>query len=70
MDKDELIRAQNQIIGILFEVVKRMNENSTLDEEYVTLALSGGNTDRMNEIRKIRQQNAGVITRLLQQLET
>ena len=70
MDKDELIRAQNQVIGILFEVVKRMNENSTLDEEYVTLALSGGNADRMNEIRKIRQQNAGVITRLLQQLET
>ena len=70
MDKDELIEAQNQVIGILFEVVKRMSENSNLDEEYVTLALSGGSSDRMREIRDARQQNADVISRLLQQLET
>ena len=70
MEKDELIEAQNQVIGILFEVVKRMSENSTLDEEYVTLALSGGSADRMNEIRNARQQNADVIARLLRQLET
>lgn len=70
MDKDELIEAQNQVIGILFEVVKRMSENSNLDEEYVTLALSGGSADRMREIRDARQQNADVISRLLQQLET
>ena len=70
MDKDELIQAQNQVIGILFEVVRRMSENSTLDEEYVTLALSGGSADRMGEIRDARQQNADVISRLLRQLET
>ncbi|MBI1657988.1 MAG: hydrolase [Thaumarchaeota archaeon] len=69
MDKDELIQAQTQVIGILFEVVKRMSENSTLDEEYVTLALSGGSADRMSEIRDARQQNADVIARLLRQLE-
>ena len=70
MDKDELIRAQSQVIGILFEVIKRMNENSALDEEYMTLALAGRDADRMQEIREERQQNAEVVSRLLSQLES
>ena len=32
--KDELIEAQKEVIGILFEVVKRLQENNNLDEEY------------------------------------
>ena len=32
--KDELIDAQKQIIGILFEVIKRLQANNDLDEEY------------------------------------
>ena len=32
--KDELIEAQKQVIGILFEVVKRLQSNNDLDEEY------------------------------------
>ena len=33
-EKDELIDAQKQVIGILFEVIKRLQANSDLDEEY------------------------------------
>ena len=32
--KDELIEAQKQVIGILFEVVKRLQANNDLDDEY------------------------------------
>lgn len=69
-DKDEIIQAQSRVIGMLFEVIKRMNENSVLDEEYMTLALSGENGDRMEEIRGVRLQNAEVVSRLLSQLES
>ena len=34
IDKDELIDAQKQVIGILFEVIKRLQENNDLDDEY------------------------------------
>ena len=33
-EKDELIDAQKQVIGILFEVIKRLQTNNDLDEEY------------------------------------
>lgn len=69
-DKDETIRAQGRIIGILFEIIERMGENSALDSEYTTLALSGGNGDRMEEIRMTRTQNAEEISRLLSRLES
>ena len=32
--KDELIKAQNEVIGILFEIIKRLQANSDLDEGY------------------------------------
>ena len=32
--KDELIEMQKQVIGILFEVIKRLQSNNDLDEEY------------------------------------
>ena len=69
-DKDETIGAQGRIIGILFEIIERMGENSALDSEYTTLALSGGNGDRMEEIRMTRTQNAEEISRLLSRLES
>ena len=34
IEKDELIDAQKQVIGILFEVIKRLQTNNDLDEEY------------------------------------
>ena len=70
MNSEDIIATQNQLIGILFEIIKRMNQNSMLDEEYVALALSGGNESRMSDIKNERQQNTEAISTLLQQLET
>ena len=33
-NKDELIKAQNELIGILFEIIKRLQANNDLDTEY------------------------------------
>ena len=70
-EKDRLIEAQNQVIGILFEVVKRLQANNDLDEEYFGL-VSGGGTDRgrMEEIQREREENAKIAGRLLGQLES
>ena len=69
--KDELIDAQKQIIGILFEVIKRLQANNDLDEEYFQII---SNDDRNNlRIKKImdeRTENAKIVGRLLEQLET
>ena len=69
--RDELIKAQQQVIGILFEVVKRLQENNTLDEEYLGM-VSSGDCDpvRIQQIQKERLANADVVGRLLQQLDT
>jgi len=68
--KDELIEAQKQVIGLLFEVVKRMQTNIDLDEEFFQLTLSKNyNAQRIKEIKEERLTNAEIITRLLKQLE-
>ena len=70
-DKDELIKAQNELIGVLFEIVKRLNENNTLDEEYFALITSSGkNGGRIQQILDKRKENSEVVSRLLSQLET
>lgn len=70
-DKDELIKAQNELIGVLFEIVKRLNENNTLDEEYFALiASSGKDAGRIQQILDRRRENSEVVSRLLSQLET
>ena len=33
-EKDQLIDAQKEVIGILFEVIKRLQTNNDLDQEY------------------------------------
>ena len=33
-NNDELIKAQNELIGILFEIIKRLQTNNDLDTEY------------------------------------
>ena len=40
-EKDELIDAQKQVIGILFEVIKRLQANNDLDEEYFQIISNG-----------------------------
>ena len=69
-EKDELIEAQKQVIGILFEVVKRLQANNDLDEEYFQIiSNSEKNETRINEIQKERNENAKIVGRLLEQLE-
>ena len=69
--KDELIDAQKQVIGILFEVVKRLQENNNLDEEYFKLITDENKNDiRLKTITSEREENAKIVGRLLDQLET
>ena len=72
--KDELIEAQKQIIGILFEVIKRLQTNNDLDEEYFQLISDEHkrktNQKRLATILKERKENAKIVGRLLEQLET
>jgi len=70
-DKDELIDAQKQVIGILFEIIKRLQANNDLDEEYFQLIIKDEKNDiRIKEIFDERTENAKIATRLLKQLET
>ena len=43
--KDELIKAQKEVIGILFEIIKRFQANNELDEEYFRLISNVKNSD-------------------------
>jgi hypothetical protein len=70
-EKDELINAQKQVIGILFEIIKRFQANNDLDEEYFQLIIKDEkNEDRIKKIFDERAENAKIATRLLKQLET
>ena len=72
--KDELIEAQKQIIGILFEIIKRLQENNDLDEEYFQIISISNKTkqneQRIEDILKERKENAEIVARLLEKLET
>ena len=68
--KDELIEAQKQVIGILFEVVKRLQTNNDLDEEYFQIINEKGKGNRIDEVQIEREENAKIVGRLLEQLET
>ena len=71
--KDELIEAQKEVIGILFEIIKRYQTNTELDEEYFQLISNFStreiNKKRLDAILKEREENAKIITRLLKKLE-
>ncbi len=70
-EKNQLIDAQKQVIGILFEVIKRLQTNNDLDEEYLQILSSGTQNDvRVEEIQNERAENAKIIGRLLERLET
>ena len=69
--KDELLEAQQQVIGILFEVIKRLQENNDLDEEYFQIITQTNKDEiRLKEIMDTRTSNAEIVGRLLRQLET
>ena len=69
--KDELIDAQKQVMGILFEVIKRLQANNDLDEEYFQIIASNDKTknQRLTKILDERKENAKIAGRLLEQLE-
>ena len=71
--KDELIHAQNQVIGILFEVIKRLQANNDLDEEYFQIVSKDKKTkqneERLENILKERKENAKIVGRLLEKLD-
>ena len=72
-NKDELIRAQNELIGVLFEIIKRLQANNTLDEEYFQIIASEQKSDsgakRLDEIMTQRTENSNVVAKLLEKLD-
>jgi len=69
--KDELIDAQKQIIGILFEVIKRLQANYDLDDEYFKIIKNDKKDEtRLDKILNERTENSKIVGRLLEQLET
>ncbi len=70
---DELIKAQKEVIGILFEIIKRFQANNELDEEYFQLISNVKkrevNKKRLEDISKKREENGKIVTRLLEKLE-
>tara|TARA_B100000686_G_scaffold321453_1_gene374139 strand:+ start:398 stop:631 length:234 start_codon:yes stop_codon:yes gene_type:complete len=73
-NKDELIKAQNELIGILFEIIKRLQSNNDLDTEYFQIIGKEDRTksedSRLAKITKERNDNAEVVSRLLKQIES
>jgi hypothetical protein len=75
-DSDDLVKAQNEVIGILFEVVKRLQENIDLQDEGVHLIIKSKDDDlednrtRLDEITEVRNRNSETISRLLKKLDS
>ena len=73
-NNDELVKAQNELIGILFEIIKRLQSNNDLDTEYFQIirdeSISEIENSRLDEITKEREENADVGSRLLKQIES
>ena len=71
--KDELIKAQNEVIGVLFEIIKRLQTNSDLDEEYFQIISNEKkrpvNKTRLKKIMEERNENGKIVNRLLKKLE-
>ena len=70
-EKYQLIDAQKQVIGILFEVIKRLQTNNDLDEEYFEIIQKDDkNNKRIQDIINEREENSKIVGRLLEQLKT
>ena len=73
-NNDELVKAQNELIGILFEIIKRLQSNNDLDAEYFQIISKKVRTDvenlRLEKITKERKDNAEIVSRLLKQIES
>ena len=73
-NKDELIKAQNELIGVLFEIIKRLQSNNELDTEYFQIIQQKTSSQidelRLNDISKEREENANIVARLLEKIES
>ena len=75
-DNKDLVNAQNEVIGILFEVIKKLQKNIDLQDEGVQLIIKSKddnldeNRTRLNEITAERNENSEVISRLLKKLDS
>ncbi len=72
--KDELLEAQKEVIGILFEIIKRYQANNELDEEYFQIVAienkKSANKKRLDKILSERSENGKIVTRLLEKLNS
>ena len=74
--KDELIKAQNEVIGILFEVIKKLQANIDLQDEGVNLIIKSKddnldeNRIRLEQITEERNSNSEIVSRLLKKLDS
>ncbi|KAG0511730.1 MAG: hypothetical protein NPMRD1_90022 [Nitrosopumilales archaeon] len=72
--KDELLEAQKEVIGILFEIIKRYQANNELDEEYFQIVANENkksvNKKRLEKILSERSENGKIVTRLLEKLNS
>ncbi len=72
--KDELLEAQKEVIGILFEIIKRYQANNELDEEYFQIVADENkksvNKKRLEKILSERSENGKIVTRLLEKLNS
>jgi len=72
--KDELLEAQKEVIGILFEIIKRYQANNELDEEYFQIVADENkksvNKKRLDKILSERSENGKIVTRLLEKLNS
>ena len=73
-NNDELVKAQNELIGILFEIIKRLQSNNDLDAEYFKIISkkirNENENSRLEQITKEREENAEIVSRLLKQIES
>ena len=64
-EKDQLIDAQKEVIGILFEVIKRLQTNNDLDQEYFEIMQKDDkNNKRTQDIINEREENSKIVGRL------
>ena len=72
----ELIKAQNEVIGILFEVIKKLQANIDLQDEGVNLIIKSKddnldeNRIRLEQITEERNSNSEIVSRLLKKLDS
>ena len=75
-NKDELVKAQNEVIGILFEVIKKLQANIDLQDEGVNLIIKSKddnldeNRIRLEQITEERNSNSEIVSRLLKKLDS